>query len=98
MQRSGSSYGCLPSVTQFNIISTKSMTIQGWVMELGVICPYLSNIQRSKRVKNEKLKLLQSIYVNITGKYVLRFGRVFGPKGYGQISWDIMQYPFCIAI
>ncbi len=33
-------------------------------MELGVICPYLSNTQRSKRVKIEKLEL-QARYLGV---------------------------------
>ena len=56
-------------------------------MELGVICPYLSNTYRSKRVESER------IHVRITEKVMFHVGKVFGPKGCGQISWEVMKYP-----
>ena len=69
-------YGLVCSCVVKEIITQRSDIMQGWVTVLGVICPFLYEIFRLKRVKT-----------------LVRFNRVFGPIGYGQIPWEIMTYP-----
>ncbi len=75
---------------------TLPVSLQGWVMESGSICPSLILIFGSKWVNSGKILILSPtvcLQMKNTAKNVVQYCKAFGLSAYGQIAWDFQTGP-----